>query len=95
MARPISVLPDYEAFIDRMIATGRYDTAGDVVMEALSLLEDREAGRQVRVARMRAQIDEGLEDLKAGRTVPAEQVFSELRAMIDRARSSQEAAECS
>lgn len=90
MPRTIHLLPDFEASLDRMVESGRYGSADDVIMYALAALEDREA---VREARLRAHLAEGLADIREGRTVPAEQVFRELRQKIGRAGAGRDAAE--
>jgi len=40
----ITLTPDQEELVRRAIGAGRFDHAGDVVMEALSLWEERERG---------------------------------------------------
>jgi antitoxin ParD1/3/4 len=39
----LSVGKRWESFINRIVSTGRYDSADDVVREGLRLLEEREA----------------------------------------------------
>ena len=91
--RTIHLLPDFEASLDRMVASGRYGTADDVIMYALAALEDQEAVRTAREARLNAMIEEGLADIRAGRTVPAEEVFRELDDIIAKAEAKRDAAE--
>ncbi|WP_375461325.1 type II toxin-antitoxin system ParD family antitoxin [uncultured Enterovirga sp.] len=95
MPRTIHLMPDFEASLDRMVESGRYgETAGDVLMYAIAALEDQEAIREAREARLRAQLEEGLADIREGRTVPAEQVFRDLRQkIIGRAAEGRDAAE--
>lgn len=91
--RTIHLLPDLDGFLDRMIATGRYADASDVVSEALSLLEDREAALDARRARLKTQIAEGLADLEAGRARPADEVFDRLKRRLKKRDERQDAAE--
>ena len=61
----------YEAFIQRQLASGRYNNASEVVRDALRLMEDKER----RLAALDAAVAQGLADIEAGRTHDADQVF--------------------
>lgn len=93
MAGPIPLLPEYAAFIDHMIATGRYDSPSDVVMRALSLLRDEEVAREARLDDVDAKLDEGLADIEAGRVHDMDEVFAEIDELIDRVEGARAAAE--
>lgn len=93
MSKPVHLWPDHAALAERLVASGRFDSVGDVVMHAFWLLEDEEAAREARLAKLHAHIAEGLADIEAGRTVPAEEVFAELDRIIADAEFRQEAAE--
>ena len=41
------------------------------------------AGREARLGRLRAAVERGLEDIKAGRVVDVEQAFDDIEAMLD------------
>ena len=73
-----------EAFVVSLVANGRYNSKSEVLREGVRLIQDREA----RLAAFDAAIQLGLDDLAAGRTKPAEEVFDRLerkyRAMLDR-----------
>ena len=74
----ITVTPELEAFIRERVATGRFDTAGDVVREGLKLLEGREHEREAVLDEIRREIAVGLEDAKAGNLSDGEAFFAEL-----------------
>jgi antitoxin ParD1/3/4 len=82
----ISLLHEHEALITRLVESGRYSHANDVVLHALALLEDREVAREDRLARFYAKIEEGLEDVRAGRVYDADEVFAELDQIIQNAK---------
>ena len=73
-----------EAFVASLVAKGRYNSKSEVLREGVRLIQDREA----RLAAFDAAIQLGLDDLAAGRTKPAEEVFDRLerkyRAMLNR-----------
>jgi antitoxin ParD1/3/4 len=91
--RAISLFPEDDAFIQRLVESGRYDSASDVVLHALSLLEDHEVARAHKLARLAEKIEEGLEDVRAGRVVDAAEVFRELDEIIARSEAAREDAE--
>lgn len=65
-----------EAFVSRLVKTGRYNSKSEVLREGVRLIEEREA----RLAALDASIARGLADAEAGRTRPAEEVFARLEA---------------
>jgi putative addiction module CopG family antidote len=89
----ISLFPEHEALITRLVESGRYPHASDVVLHALALLEDREVAREHRLARFNAKIEEGLEDVRAGRVYDADEVFADLYRSIEERRQQRDAAE--
>lgn len=48
-----------EAFVKRLVESGRYHDANEVLCDALRLLEDREKARATRIAELRALAEEG------------------------------------
>ena len=93
MAQRYQIGPRFEALVERLVATGRYSDASEVVGTALHMLAEHEAERERMSAELWAKIDEGIADVDAGRVVPAEQVFAELRDMVARERDPRDAAE--
>lgn len=77
--------PKLEEFVAELVANGRYNSKSEVLREGVRMIQDREA----RLAAFDAAIMRGVEDVNAGRTKPASQVFDRLeakyRAMIDTA----------
>lgn len=65
-----------ENFVTSLVATGRYNSKSEVLREGVRLIHERET----RLAALDASIARGLADADAGRTSPAEDVFSRLEA---------------
>jgi antitoxin ParD1/3/4 len=66
----------------RLIKSGLYASADQAVSAAMRLLEAQQRERAEEIAAVRR----GLEDVRAGRTRPADDVFADLRRAIERRR---------
>jgi antitoxin ParD1/3/4 len=66
----ISLTPELEKMISDKVASGRYHSASEVVREALRLLEQQDEIYQVRLERLREELDIGIEQLDRGERVP-------------------------
>lgn len=62
------------------VERGDYASSSEIVREALRDWSDKRMLRQRDLDALRASIQEGLDDIAAGRVYPAEQVLKELRA---------------
>lgn len=63
----VSLTPQLEALIERKVRQGQYQTASEVVREALRLLADRDDRRTLELQRLQRDIDVGLADIRHGR----------------------------
>lgn len=63
-----------EGYVQQLVASGRYGSKSEVLREGVRLIQDRET----RLQALDASIARGLADADAGRTEPAEEVFSRL-----------------
>lgn len=91
MATAIDLDQDTIRDLDDLVARGRFPSREDAVREGLRLVHEQdwtdEAGDLDSLdPKTRAALEEGLADVAAGRTYPAEEVFDELLREL-RARS--------
>lgn len=70
----VSLTPEHEQLVQRMVSSGRYTSASEVVREALRLLERQDQVQEVQLEELRASIREGLEQGRRGDVVTAEQL---------------------
>lgn len=64
------VLTDHQAdLVERLVASGRYQNASEVLREGLRLLETRDADERVRLRALREAAQVGIADIEAGRFV--------------------------
>ena len=67
-ATSYSIGKHFEGFIERLIESGRYSTASEVIRDGLRLIEEREQSREAKLQALRAEIQKGLD------SGPAEEV---------------------
>lgn len=64
--RNVSLTEHQDRFVDEALASGRYQSASEVMREALRLLERRESEDAARLARLKAAVAEGEAALERG-----------------------------
>lgn len=74
--------PQDEALIDKAVKSGRYASRAEVLHEGLAKVRESEA----QWARFDAEIQKGIDDLDAGRSIPLEEAFESVRRSIERKR---------
>ena len=77
------VLTDYQAsLVERLVTSGRYQNASEVLREGLRLVEQREAEDASRLEALRTAVQAGITDIQEGRFKTFESGES-LRAHLD------------
>lgn len=62
------VLTDRQAkLIERLVSSGRYQNASEVLRDGLRFVESREAEEKAKLKALRAAIQVGIDDIEAGR----------------------------
>jgi antitoxin ParD1/3/4 len=75
----VSLTPELDRLIQEKVASGRYQTASEVVREGLRLLDAQDQLRAAQLAQVRSKIDRGLKQLDAGEVVSAEHAWKHIR----------------
>jgi antitoxin ParD1/3/4 len=75
----IHLTPELEQLVHGKVQSGRYNSASEVVREALRLMEERDLRRE----EIRKQIAQGLMSLQQGKGVDGEAVFARIEAELD------------
>jgi antitoxin ParD1/3/4 len=71
----VSLTPDLSRFVENRLRSGKYQTASEVVREALRLLEDRDQAPVAGVEELKREIEIGLAQLRRGEGVDGEAFF--------------------
>lgn len=87
----ISLTPMLQKFVEKKVASGRYQTASEVVRDGLRLLEERERSMGNDLEAVRRKIATGLRQAKAGELIDGEAAFAELRVNVNGTRKRRKA----
>jgi len=74
----VSLTPELERLVQSKVESGMYQTASEVVREALRLLHEHEEIRQRRIEQLNRDTQIGLDQAANGNPFDGEQVFAEL-----------------
>jgi len=87
----ISITPELDAFLRAKVESGRYQTTSEVVREALRLLERQEQERDEAFNQLKAKLDQGAAQAERGELLDGDEVFEELRQMLQDRRQAKAA----
>jgi len=82
----VSLTPRLERFVNAQVESGRFQSASEVVREALRLFEEKEHARQLTLKELGKKIASGLDQLERGQVFDGHQVFRELAGRSRRRR---------
>jgi antitoxin ParD1/3/4 len=79
----VELSPELEQLVRSKVAAGRYDSASDVLKDALRLLEEQDRYTAMHTQEIRDKIARGYESLRAGKGLDGEAVFEEIEKELD------------
>ncbi|MDR3674660.1 MAG: type II toxin-antitoxin system ParD family antitoxin [Acidobacteriota bacterium] len=74
----VNLTPALEMLVQNKVKTGRYNSASEVVREALRLFEERDQIRQLQIQDLRKKINKGWASLERGEGVDGQEFFRAL-----------------
>tara|TARA_R110001592_G_scaffold362628_1_gene677406 strand:- start:8127 stop:8393 length:267 start_codon:yes stop_codon:yes gene_type:complete len=79
----VSLTPELEQLVKQKVAAGMYNSASEVMREALRLLEERDELRKLKLKALRQDIQQGIDDLDqtGGEVLDMEIIKAKARAM--------------
>jgi antitoxin ParD1/3/4 len=91
----VSLTPELERFVQDKVASGLYNSASEVIREALRLLREQDIVRQRRLEELRTEIALGIEQADRGEigNFDAEDLKRRVRERIENNHSSEDAHE--
>jgi antitoxin ParD1/3/4 len=75
----VSLTPELEKFVSAKVGSGRYNSASEVVREALRLLEEYDSARAAQLAEFNGELSRRLASLDRGETVDPAQTRARLQ----------------
>ena len=75
----VSLTPHLEELVRNKVKSGLYNSASEVVREALRLMDDRDRVYEMRLEDLRKEIQIGVDQIERGEVTPGEEVFRQLR----------------
>jgi antitoxin ParD1/3/4 len=76
----VSLTPELEQFVQQRVATGRYQTASEVVREGLRLLEHQERERDAAFIALKKKLERASAQADRGQFVDPDQVLKKIDA---------------
>jgi antitoxin ParD1/3/4 len=83
LAMTISLSPETQALVDAQVASGAYPSPTAFVTAAIKLLTDRESKRQEQTVRLRALLQEAVDEADRGELLDGDEVFDEILRELD------------
>lgn len=88
MPSSVNLGEQLEAFITDAVKNGRYGSRSEVLREGVRLVQERE----VKWAQFDAEIQKGVDDSDAGRTIPLDEAFDRVLGRIRKRKAGKRAA---
>lgn len=66
----VSLTPQLESYVKQKVAAGMYNSVSEVMREALRLLEERDALKDIKLAALRRDLQDGIDELDRGEGTP-------------------------
>jgi antitoxin ParD1/3/4 len=77
----VSLTPELEQFVQQRVATGRYQTASEVIREGLRLLENQERDREAAFMSLKAKLKRGSDQADRGEFVDPDKTLKKIVTM--------------
>jgi len=79
----VHLTPELEQLVQAKVQSGRYNSASEVVREALRLMEQRDELRAIQLQRLRARMDRSLAESARGVGVDGDQFMQDMLTNLD------------
>ncbi len=65
----VSLMPELETLVNEKVKSGNYNSASEVVREALRLLKEQDELKRIRREQLRGEVMKGVEEIRRGQGV--------------------------
>jgi antitoxin ParD1/3/4 len=82
----VHLTPELEELVHNKVQSGRYNSASEVVREALRLMEQRDELRAVKLQELRKRMDSGIAQAEQGQSVDGEAFLQSLIGTLNKGK---------
>jgi antitoxin ParD1/3/4 len=79
----VHLTPELERLVQNKVQSGRYNSASEVVREALRLMEQKDEFRSIQLQELRSRVDKGLAQAECGEGADGETFMQALIEDLD------------
>ncbi len=83
----VSLTPELETLVNEKVKSGNYNSASEVVREALRLLKEQDELKRIRREQLRGEVMKGVEEIRQGRGVIYNSAEELAEAVISRGKA--------
>jgi antitoxin ParD1/3/4 len=87
----VKLTPELKELVQSKVQSGRYESASEVVREALRLMERRDEGRAAEIRELRNRMDKGLAEARRGESADGEMFMQGMLEDLDRGMDDRDA----
>jgi antitoxin ParD1/3/4 len=87
----VKLTPELKELVQSKVQSGRYESASEVVWEALRLMERRDEGRAAEIQELRNRMDKGLAEARRGESADGETFMQGILEDLDRGMDDRDA----
>ncbi|HYG77530.1 MAG TPA: type II toxin-antitoxin system ParD family antitoxin [Planctomycetota bacterium] len=78
----VSLTPELEKFVTKLVKSGNYQSASEVVRDGLRLMQERDEIREAKLQALRADLKLGLDSIERGNVVDGPEAIQRIKARI-------------
>jgi antitoxin ParD1/3/4 len=87
----VKLTPELKELVQSKVQSGRYESASEVVRDALRLMERRDEGRAAEIQELRNRMDKGLAEARRGESADGETFMQGMLEDLDRGMDDRDA----
>jgi len=87
----VSLTPELETLVNEKVKSGNYNSASEVVREALRLLKEQDELKRIRREHLRREVMKGVEEIRNGKGVVYNSAEELAQAVISRGKAARKA----
>ena len=83
----VSLTPELESLVNEKVKSGNYNSASEVVREALRLLKEQDELKRIRREELRREVMRGVDEIRGGQGIVYDSAEALAEAVINRGKA--------